>query len=116
MHSFYLKWVFKSMKQRIFLFAMQTEQRMVGHGDDLRAAHSKMWEEILHLKSNMRGAAAVDQELRVATNLNLQKLAAVVKKLGGSLLAWDAQHGAQVADHRCSAHSSRVGKPPCGRL
>ena len=98
------------VKQRVHAVEVQTEQRMVGHGDDLRAAHSKMWEEILHLKSNMRGAAAVDQELRVATNLNLQKLAAVVKKLGGSLLAWDAQHGAQVAHRAPDLQATELGK------
>ena len=98
------------VKQRVHAVEVQTEQRMVGHGDDLRAAHSKMWEEILHLKSNMRGAAAVDQELRVATNLNLQKLAAVVKKLGGSLLAWDAQHGAQVAQRAPDLQATELGK------
>ena len=40
-----------------------------------------MWDEILHLKSSARGMAAVDQELRLANTLHLQKLAAVLSLL-----------------------------------
>jgi hypothetical protein len=77
------------LKQRVHSVEVLSEQRFAGHADDIRDAHAKMWDEILHLKSNARGMAAVDQELRVSSNLQLQKLAAVVKRLGGSLLAFE---------------------------
>ena len=83
------------MKQRVHSIEVLSEQRFAGHSDDIRTAHAKMWDEILHVKSNARGMAAVDQELRVANNLHLQKLAAVVKRLGGSLMAFE--RGARVA-------------------
>ena len=83
------------LKQRVHSVEVLSEQRFAGHADDIRSAHAKMWDEILLLKSNSRGTAAVDQSLRVANNLHLQKLAAVVKRLGGSLLSFE--RGARVA-------------------
>jgi hypothetical protein len=83
------------LKQRVHSVEVLSEKRFAGHADDIRSAHAKMWDEILHLKSNARGTAAVDQSLRVANNMHLQKLAAVVKRLGGTLLAFE--RGARVA-------------------